>query len=139
MRGREHETDARFADAARDLVRRQIDPDAECGQHIGRARARGQRTIAMLGDRNAGAGDDKRGARRDIERARSVAAGADDIDGIGRRAHAQHFRAHGRDRAGDLLDRLAAHAQRHEEAAHLRGSSFARHHLLEGAGRLLAR
>ena len=52
---------------------------------------------------------------------------------------AQHLRAHGGDRAGDLLDRLAAHAQRHEQAAHLRGGGFARHHLLEGAGGLLAR
>ena len=34
-------------------------------------------------------------------------------------------RAHGCDGPGDLLDRLPAHPQRHEEPAHLRGRHFA--------------
>ena len=59
--------------------------------------------------------------------------------GIGRRLHAQHLGAHGGDRAGDLVDGFAAHAQRHQQAAHLRGRRFARHHAVEGAGGFLAR
>ena len=51
---------------------------------------------------------------------------------------AQHLRAHRGDGAGDLVDGLAAHAQRHQERAHLRGRRFAGHHLLEGAGRFVA-
>ena len=43
------------------------------------------------------------------------------------------------DRAGDLVDRLAAHPQRHQQRAHLRGRRVARHHLLERAGSFLAR
>jgi len=35
MRGRKHEADAGFLDAAADLVRRKVDPDAERGQHVG--------------------------------------------------------------------------------------------------------
>ena len=37
----------------------------------------------MLGHRHAGAGDDEGGAGRDVVGARGVAAGADDVDGVG--------------------------------------------------------
>ena len=67
----------------------------------------------VLGDRNAGAGDDQSGASRDIIRSRCVAAGADHVDRIGRGGNAQHLAAHGRDGAGDLLDGLATHAHCH--------------------------
>ncbi len=108
-------------------------------QHVGGAGLRRQRAIAVLGDRHAGAGDDERGAGRDVERAGGVAAGADHVDRVGRRFHAQHLGAHGGDRAGDLVDGFAAHAQRHQQRAHLRGRRFARHHAVEGAGCFRAR
>ena len=114
MRRREHEADPSLGDAARDPFRRQIDIDAERGKHVGSTRTRGQRAIAVLGDGHAGAGHNDRGAGGNVERARSVAAGADDVDRVGRRGYAQHLGAHRRDRAGDLIDRLAAHAQRHQ-------------------------
>ena len=41
---------------------------------------RGQRAVAVLGDRHAGARDDERGAGRDVEGAGGVAAGADHVD-----------------------------------------------------------
>ena len=48
--------------------------------------------------------------------------------------------AHGARGAGDLGDGLAAHAQRHEEPAHLRRRRVARHHRVErGGGLVLAR
>ena len=47
-------------------------------------------------------------------------------------------RAHGADGADDLVDRLAAHAQRHQEAADLRRRRFAGHDDLEGGARILA-
>ena len=49
------------------------------------------------------------------------------------------LRAHRRDRAGDLVDRLAPHPQRHQEAADLRRRRLARHDDVEGLLGLLAR
>ena len=131
MRGREHEADAGLADAARHLFGRQLDLDAERHQHVGRAGARGERAVAMLGDRHAGARDDQAPRRWRCCRCRSIAAGADHIDGVRGRFHPQHLRAHRGHRAGDLVDGLAAHAQRHQQPAHLRWRRLARHHQVE--------
>jgi hypothetical protein len=65
----------------------EFDVDAERGQHVGRARLRGERAVAVLGDRHARAGDDEGGAGGDVVGAGRVAAGADDVDGVGRRFH----------------------------------------------------
>ena len=116
-----------------------IDLDAERLQHVGGARFRRQRAIAVLGDRHAGAGDDEGRAGRDVEGAGGVAAGADHVDCVSRRLHAQHLGAHGGDRAGDLVDGFPAHAQAHQQPAHLRGRRLARHHAVEGACRFRAR
>mgnify|MGYP001454115508 CR=1 FL=1 len=42
---------------------------AQGGQHVGRTGFGGCRAVAVLGDRNAGAGENERGAGRDIDRA----------------------------------------------------------------------
>ena len=125
--------------AAADLLGRDVDLDAERRQHVGRARARRQRAIAVLGDGHAGAGDDEGGAGRDVDRAGAVAAGADHVDGVGGSLDAQHLGAHRRHRAGDLVDGFAAHPQRHQQSAHLRGRGLAGHHAVEGGCRLVAR
>ena len=138
MRRREHEADAGLADAVPDLLGRQVDIDAQRRQYVGGAGLRRQRAIAVLGDRHARAGDNKRRAGRNVERAGGVAAGADHVDGVRRRVDPQHLGAHRGDRAGDFIDRLAAHAQRHQKRAHLRRRRFARHHLLESGSGFLA-
>src|SRR5712692_1634019 len=74
MGGREHEPDARLADATPDAVGGNLDVDAERGQHVGGARARGERAVAVLGDRHPGAGHDEGRTGRDIEGARRIAA-----------------------------------------------------------------
>src|SRR5581483_5233417 len=61
-------------------------------------------------------------------------AGADHVDRVGRGLDLEHFRPHRRDGAGDLVDGLAADAQRHQEAADLRRRRVARH---DDAERLL--
>jgi hypothetical protein len=63
----------------------------------------------VLGDRNARTRHDQGGTSRDVERARGIAAGADDIDRVGRRRDAEHLVAHRRHCAGDLVNRLTAH------------------------------
>ena len=54
--GREHEADAGFGDALGDLLRFQVEIDAERLEHIGAARLAGNRTPAMLGDLRPGGG-----------------------------------------------------------------------------------
>ena len=117
---RPQEADAGLGDAARDGLGRHVELDAERGQHVGGAGQRGDAAVAVLGDLHAGAGRDQRRAGRDVVGAVAVAAGADDVDGVGRHLDAVHAGAQHLRGAGDLLDRLAAHAQRHQEGAHLR-------------------
>ena len=138
MRGREHEADAGAGDAAADVIGGNIDAHAERGEHVGGAGARREGAVAVLRHRHAAARDDQGRAGRDVVGAGGVAAGADHVDRVRRRLDAQHLRAHRGDGAGDLVDRLAAHAQRHQEAAHLRRGGFARHHEVERGGGLLA-
>ena len=82
----------------------------------------------MLGDREPRARRDEAGTGRDVIGALRVAAGADDVDRARRRRHRRHLGAHHARGAGQLLDRLAAHAQRHQEGAHLGGSGSSRRH-----------
>ena len=58
VRGREHEADTRLADAARNPLRRQVDPHAQCRQHVGGTGFRRQRFVAVLRDRDASCRDD---------------------------------------------------------------------------------
>ena len=84
--------------------------------------------------------DDDRRQRRDVVAAGMVAAGADDVDrALGGRLDPQHASAHGRDRADDLVERFAAHPQRHQERAALGRRDFAGEKVVEGGARFLAR
>jgi hypothetical protein len=85
----------------------------------------------MLRHLGAGARCDQRGAGRHIVGAGAVAAGADDIDRTGSHVHALHARAHHLRSARDFLHGLAAHAQRHQESAHLRAGGGAFGHQVE--------
>src|SRR5262249_37996462 len=77
------------------------------------------------------------GTRGDIERAAVVAAGAAGVDRAGRRLDLHHLGPHGAHGAGQLRHRLAAHAQRHKEAADLRRRRIAGHQDVEGLRRLV--
>ena len=67
-----------------------LELDAELGEHVGGARLGGDAAVAVLGDLDAGAGRDQRRAGGDIVGAVAVAAGADDVDGVGRHLDAVH-------------------------------------------------
>ena len=112
---------------ARSTTSGPTDVDAERGQHVGGAALRGERAVAVLGDRHAAGGHDQRGAGGDVERAGAVAAGADDVDRALRGADAMHFARITRTAAAYLVHGLAAHAQRHQQAADLRRGRVARH------------
>ena len=130
----EHEAYAGLRDAGGNLRRGEVDLYPERHQHVGGAGFGRQRAVAVLGDGHARAGDNEGRAGRDVVGARGIAAGADHIDRVGRRFHAQHLGAHGRDRAGDLLDILAAHPKAHKHGADLRGRRLAGHHDVKGEG-----
>ncbi len=80
--------------------------------------------VAVLGDGHARAGGHEAGRRRDVERARVVAAGAAQVDrvevaGLDRdRVLAHHLRE-----ADQLVDRLAARAEPHQQPAIWAGSA----------------
>src|SRR6516164_1909699 len=63
----------------------ELDVHAQCREHVGRPRARGEGAVAMLGDRHAAPCDDQGGAGGDIEGARGIAARPHHVDGIRRR------------------------------------------------------
>ena len=57
---------------------------------------------------------------------------------LGGRVRPEHAAAHGRDRADDFVEGLAAHPQRHQEGAALGGRDFAGEQVVEGGAGLLA-
>ena len=131
MPGRHEEADAGLLQRLRNERHVAVDIDAERRQHVGGAGLRGQRPVAVLDHGHACAGQQQRGGGGDVERALVVAARAGGVDRIGRRFDPQHLLAHDPRRAGDLVDGLAAHAQRHQEGARLGGRGVSRHQDLE--------
>ncbi len=109
MGGREHEAQSCGRDALGDPFRGQIDLDAECCKHVGRPRFRRKRPVAMLGHFQSGARRHEGGTGRNIVGARGIAAGADDVDGVGGRVDPQHLLAHDFDSTGDLVHGFAPH------------------------------
>ncbi len=137
MRRREHEAEPAFGQAALDRLRRCVDGDTERVEHVGRARAGGDGTVAVLGDRHAGTRHDESGAGGNVVGALGVAARAAGIDGTLRRAHRNCPRPHGARRARDLIHGLATQPQSHEKRADLRRGRRPRHYALERFGGFL--
>ena len=110
-----------------DAVGRQVDGHAERLEHVGRAARGRRRAVAVLDDRRSRRGDDDGGHRRDVDRVRLVAAGADDVDGRSRNDDAPGVPQHRLGQPGDLRGGLALGPQRHGEAGELRGRGLAGH------------
>ncbi len=133
---RHQEADAGLPQAAPHDRHVGVDIDAERGQHVGRARFRREIAVAVLGHRHAAAGDDERGRGRDVEgagarrrrcrRCRSRPAARRSSSAFARMV-----------RAAPVISstRLAAHPQRHQEAAHLRRRGVAAHDDVERSSR----
>jgi hypothetical protein len=126
---REHEADAALFDGARNLLRVEVDVDAQRLQHVGAARLARHAAPAVLADLGARRGRDKHRAGRDVEGVRAVATGADDVheilgvlDGHLGRHLAHHLRGR-----GDLADGFLLHAQAGDQRGHHHGRAFAAH------------
>src|SRR5262249_27055271 len=137
--GREHEAEAATPDALRDLVRGEIDLDTKPFENVGGAALTGHRAVTVLGDADAGTGDDEGGGRRDVEGAGAVAAGAAGVDEWSRivgKGDRQGVAAHRRGETGDLGDRLTAHAKGRDERGDLGRGRLTRHDRVHRRGRL---
>ena len=116
-----------------------VDPDAERIEHVGRPGPRGHRPVAVLGDRHAGGRRDERRGGRDVERPAAVAAGPDDVDGALGRLDPDDPLAHRGREAGQLVDRLAAHPEAHQQRRQLGRRRLAVHHRAHRAACLVHR
>ena len=130
--GRHHEADPRFPDGFLDQGHVGVDVDSQGQEHIRGPGFGRQGPVAVLGDGDAGGGDHQGGAGGDVVSAGTVTAGADNVDGAGRRLDRQGLGAHDAKRAGDLLDGFAAHPERHQKSTDLGGGGLPRHDDLEG-------
>ena len=138
--GREQEAEPGLGERAGGQRGRDVDLRAERLEHVGRARRRRDRAVAVLRDRQASRRAHERRGRRDIERARAITAGAARVCDERGRARERHRGVAQRRRcARDLLDRLALHPQRHEEAGEQRGLDGPGDDRTEQAVRLRAR
>src|SRR5690606_18090032 len=120
-------------DTVCDLLRAEFDVHAKGGNDISRAAPGSQGPVAVLDDRHSTRAGDDRSARGYVVHADAVATSANDIQGVVRSGDTGHLRPHGPYRSGDLVDSLAAHPERHQEAAHLRRCRLARHDDVECA------
>src|SRR3546814_4889321 len=77
MIGREHEADAGLLDAARDLLRCQIDHRTERFEYIGATGFARHAAVAMLGNPASGCCRNEHRCSRNIERVRAVTTRAD--------------------------------------------------------------
>ena len=128
---REHEADSGLADAGRDLRRREQDVRAQRFEYVRAARFRRHRTVAVLGYAGSGAGRDEHRRGRDVERMRSVAARADDVEqilAVGYLDPGCEF-AHDLRRCGDLAHRFLLDAQADRQRCDHHGGGFAAHDL----------
>ena len=116
----EEEAEAELVDRAFDVLRRQLELEAERLEHVRGARLRRRGAVAVLRDGRARRRGNEGGRRGDVVRVRAVATGADDVDDVGAlRVDAEDVLAHRLGAAGDLGRGLALHAQRDEEAGDL--------------------
>ncbi|OQA39024.1 MAG: hypothetical protein BWY52_03173 [Chloroflexi bacterium ADurb.Bin325] len=130
LRGKQ-KADADLVHAAPDLLRRQVEVDAQLGQHVGAAAATGAGAVAVLGDAHARARRHEGDRRADVERARPIAAGAAGIEQVAvkARGHPDGVGAHGAGAAQNLGLGLALHAQAHQVGADLRFGGLPAHDL----------
>ena len=110
----EHKADADLLELFDDLSGGLVEVDAECFEAVGGTALRGGGAVAMLGDLDAGRGDDHGRRRRDVDAVRVIAARADDVEHVHRMFDLERVVAHGHGRARDLIDGLGLRALRRE-------------------------
>ena len=140
VRRREHEAEAELVDRLRDSLRRLLELETECLEHVGGAGGGRDGAVAVLRDARAGSRRDDRSRGRDVDRARTVAARSGGVDEVvPLRPDGQDVLAHRLGAARDLVRALALEPQGDEEAADLRRRRVAAHDLVHHVARLRTR
>ena len=139
MIGREHETDASFTNAVFNRGGVDIKAHTQMLKHLRRAGARRQGTVAVFGDMHPAGCDDQRRSGGNIERAGAVAARAACVERVVWCFDGKGVTAHDLCAGGDLFNRFAAHAQRHQKRADLCRGRLARQNSLKGLRRFGSR
>ncbi len=140
MHGREHEAESVAVDRRGNALGWNLQPEAERLDHVGGARGRGDRPVAVFCDSRARSGGHDSGGGGDVERPRAVSAGPGRVDEIGTgRVDRQDVIAHRLRAAGDLRDGFSFCPQRNEETTDLGGSRVAAHDLVHHLTCLVAR
>ena len=132
MARRHQKHHAGIAQHFRQFFHRHIKRNAKRRDGIRRPGARRQGAIPVLCHRHTAARHHHGCGGRDIQRARRIAPGADDIHRARWRFNRDHPRAHGAHRASHLSHGFTAHAHRHQHASDLRWCRFACHDDAEG-------
>src|SRR5439155_1113224 len=114
-----------------------VDAHAESLEDVCRARVGRDGAVAVLGNRDPGGRRHERGCGRDVKRAAAVAARTARVDRPGGRLHSNHAVAHRGRETGQLFDRLASHAQGHQQRRELGGGRLAVHHGAHRVARLV--
>ena len=130
-----------FFDAAQHSLRRQLDGNSKCFEHIGGAAFRRRSTSAVLAHRNTGAGHDQCRHGGHVDRMAAVATCANNVDGpraqIFAKRHQRGRPQYCIEQARELFGRFALGAQGNNERNQLRRRSRARKnggHRLIGIG-----
>ncbi len=118
---------------------RQVDRNSERLEHVRSPARRGRRPVPVLDHPGPGGSRDDSAHRGDVDRARSVAAGTDQIDQAAGDADRRGVLEHRLGEAADLRDGLALHPQGDPEARDLGGRGRAVHDLVHRPGRLVRR
>ena len=136
----EQEAKAGLVEQFARLVRRGLDLRSERLDHVGRAAARADAAIAMLGDRQPTGGGDKRRGGGDVDEAGTVAAraAAIGIEIVGT-IERQRRGAQGPGGPDHFVRRLALHPKRDQHAGNLGRLELAEHQPLEQMLRILGR
>ncbi len=133
--GCEEKCDAYILNTGRGLLGGQREMNPERGQHVGAAAFAGDGAIAVFGHFDAVAGHHEGCRGADIEGAAAVTARAHNVDQHGfadGRGNLHGAAFHGKCAAGDLVNRLALHAQRSQKRADLGWAGLAQHDLGHG-------
>ena len=138
--GREEERDVRRSKTLFHDMRRSGHVDTQLLEDVRAAAAARHGSVAVFGNLDSARGDDHRGRRRHVERARAIATRAARIEHVARRRGQGHrMFAHRPGEARDFFRPLSLHDERREKAGERGRRRAAFHHFAHRVRGLISR